>query len=30
MISHEIEQIPLLEAGELAGVVFDMDLLGAL
>jgi IMP dehydrogenase len=30
MISHGIEQIPVFEAGELAGVVVDMDLLEAL
>jgi IMP dehydrogenase len=30
MISHGIEQIPVLEAGDLVGVVVDMDLLEAL
>jgi IMP dehydrogenase len=30
MISHGIEQIPVLEAGELSGIVVDMDLLEAL
>jgi IMP dehydrogenase len=30
MISNEIEQIPLVDAGELAGVVVDTDLLEAL
>jgi len=30
MISHGIEQIPVFEAGDLAGVVVDMDLLEAL
>jgi len=30
MISHDIEQVPLLKGGELAGIVTDMDLLEAL
>jgi IMP dehydrogenase len=30
MISHDIEQLPLLEGGDLAGIVTDMDLLEAL
>jgi IMP dehydrogenase len=30
MISHDIEQVPLMEAGELGGIVTDMDLLEAL
>ncbi|MEF8842519.1 MAG: CBS domain-containing protein [Haloarculaceae archaeon] len=30
MLSHDIEQVPLMEAGELGGIVTDMDLLEAL
>jgi len=30
MLSHDIEQVPLLKGGELAGIVTDMDLLEAL
>ena len=30
MISHDIEQVPLMEAGALEGIVTDMDLLEAL
>jgi IMP dehydrogenase len=30
MISHDIEQVPLMEAGTLEGIVTDMDLLEAL
>jgi IMP dehydrogenase len=30
MISHDIEQVPLMEAGDLKGIVTDMDLLEAL